>query len=160
MNESGQIGGFATGLGQQNLTQSSKFYSDILSGDPTKQAQALAPEISGIQGRTQQQLKGLAEFGNRSGGTNAASQMAAGQARGDINNMIAGLLGTSASNLGSLGSGLLSTGLSAYGQQADLSEIQMQNWSNSLFGGALTGAAGIGLGAAGKAAGVGGMFGL
>lgn len=151
--QTGQIGGFATGLGKKNLSQSSKFFSDILSGDPTKQATALAPEISGIQGRTQQKVKGMAEFGNRSGGTNAAAQMAGDKARGSINDMIAGLLGTSASDLASTGSGLLSTGLSAYGEQAKLSQLQMQNWSNSILGRGITSGIGaaesFGLGAAG-----------
>lgn len=156
----GQTAGFSTGLGEKNIGQSSKFFSDILSGNPTKQAKALAPEISAIQGQTQQQLKSMAQFHNRSGGTNAAAQTAGDTARATFNNMVAKLLGTSAANLSSTGTNLLNTGLSATGLQSDLSQQQMKNWQQSLFGGALTGAVGIGLGAAGKAAGVGGLFGL
>ncbi len=153
--QTGQLAGFASGLGQKNLAQSSKFFSDILSGDPTKQAQVLAPEISTVQGQKQQQLKGMAEFGNRSGGTNAAAQMTGDTARASINNMIAGLLGTSASSLASTGSNLLNTGLGAIGQQAQLSQEQMQNWANSILGRGITGGIGaaesMGLGAAGGA---------
>lgn len=139
----GQIGGFATGLGEKNVAQGSKFFSDIVSGDPTKQARALGPEISSVQGQKQQQLKSMAEFGNRSGGTNAAAQMAGDTARASINNMIASLLGTSASALTSSGSSLLSTGTGAYGSQVDASQIQMQNWANSILGQGITQGAGF-----------------
>jgi hypothetical protein len=156
----GQIGGFATGLGESNLTQASNFYSSLLSGDPTKISKVLAPQISASQGQTQQARNVASEFGTRGGGTGASMQMAGDVSRSNINNMISSLLGTSAGGLGSMGQGLLGQGMQAYGQQAALSQQQMENWQNSIFGGALTGGAGIGLGALGKAAGVGGMFGL
>src|ERR1700754_3356812 len=65
--------GFASNLGEKNLTTSSDFMNDILSGDPTKIGQVLAPQIDAIKGRAQQQKNNLAEFGNRSGGTNSAA---------------------------------------------------------------------------------------
>jgi hypothetical protein len=134
----GQIGGFATGLGESNLSQASNFYSSLLSGDPSKQAQALAPEISGIQQGAQQARSTAAQFGNRGGGTNAQAQMAGDQSRAQINQMISGLLGTSAGALGSMGGGLLAQGQSAYGQQAEASQQQMQNWANSILGKGIT----------------------
>ncbi len=45
----GQIGGFATGLGESNLSQASNFWSSILSGDQSKIAKTLGPEIGAIQ---------------------------------------------------------------------------------------------------------------
>ena len=57
MNQFGQIGGFATGLGESNLSQASNFYSSLLSGDPSKQAKALGPEIGAIQQQGQQAKK-------------------------------------------------------------------------------------------------------
>jgi hypothetical protein len=142
----GQIGGFATGLGEKNLTQASNFWSSILSGDPSKTAKTLAPQISSIQQQGEQQKQSTAQFGTRSGGSTAAMQQVGAQTRGSINNLIGSLTGSAASNLGSTGSGLLGQGMSAYSQQAGLSQEQMQNWSNSILGGALTGGAGIGLG--------------
>lgn len=153
----GQIGGFATGLGEGNLSQASNFWSSLLSGDPSKQAQALAPEIGTIQQQGQQQKSQAAQFGNRGGGTNASMQMVDAQSRGAINNMISSLLGSSASNLGNIGSSLLGQGQSAFGAQAQGSQQQMENWANSILGRGITGGIGaaesFGLGAAGGAAG-------
>jgi len=134
MNKFGQIGGFATGLGEKNLSQASNFWSSILSGDQSKTSKVLAPQINNIQQGSQQQKQGLAQFGSRSGGTNASAQQIGDKSRASINNMVSGLMSSSASSLGSSGSGLLSQGASAYGQQADASQTQMQNWSNSLLG--------------------------
>ena len=110
MNQFGQIGGFATGLGESNLSQASNFYSSLLSGDPSKQAKALGPEIGAIQQQGQQARNTTAQFGNRSGGGNAWMQMAGDQSRGSINNMISSLLGGAASSLGSYGRQLAEPG--------------------------------------------------
>lgn len=107
-----------------------------------------------MQQQGQQQKEQLGQFGTRSGGTASAAAGIGASTRGNISNMVASLLGTSASNLGSLGSSALGQGMQAYGQQSTLSQEQTQGWSNSLFGGAITGAAGIGLKAAGKAIGI------
>jgi len=151
----GQMGGFATGLGESNLSQASQFWSSLLSGDPSKQAKVLGPEIGAIQQQTQQAKNAAAQFGNRAGGINASMQMAGDQSRASINNLISSLLGSSAGNLGSLGSSLLGQGMSAYGQQVQASQQQMQNWANSILGRGITGAVGaaesFGLGAAGGA---------
>lgn len=160
INQSGQIGGFATGLGMSNATSGSNWLQSIISGDPSKISQALAPQISSQQGQISQAKKGLGEFSTRSGGTASAASNMDAQGRGNIINLVGGLQSGAANSLLSSGSGLLGTGLSAYGQQAEQSQQQMQNWQNSILGGALTGAAGIGLGKVGKLAGVGGMFGL
>ena len=130
----GQIGGFATGLGESNLSQASNFWSSILSGDQSKIAKTLGPEIGAIQQQGQQQRNTAAQFGNRGGGTNAAMQTSSDQSRAQINQMISQLFGGAASNLGSLGAGLLGQGQSAYGQQVAASQQQMRNWSQSIFG--------------------------
>src|SRR5208283_5749780 len=67
----GSIGGFATGLGQKNIGQASKFWSDILSDDATKQMGALSPEISAAKKSASQDIKSRTEMGSRSGGTAA-----------------------------------------------------------------------------------------
>ena len=83
--------------------------------------------------------------------------------------MISSLLGSSASGLASSGSSLLKQGIQATGQQAQLSQEQMQNWANSILGRGITSgissAESFGVGAAGGAlsktgAGKGAMSGL
>jgi len=138
MAQFGQIGGFATNLGESNLSQASNFWSSLLSGDQSKQAKVLAPEISTIQQQGQQQRATTAQFGNRGGGTNASMQMAGDTSRAGINDMIAKLLGSSASNLASSGGNLLGIGQSAYGQQLAASQQQMRNWANSILGHGIT----------------------
>lgn len=140
----GQIGGFATGLGESNLSQASNFWSSLLSGDQSKQAKVLAPEINTIQQQGAQQKATTAQFGNRSGGTNAAMQMAGDTSRANINNLISQLLGSSASNLASTGGSLLGMGLGAYSAQEAASQQQMRNWANSILGHAVIGGAQMG----------------
>lgn len=153
INQFGQIGGFATGLGESNLSQASNFWSSILSGSQSKINKMLGPEISAIKGQGQQAKLTTAQFGNRAGGTNAAMQMTDEKSRASVNNLISSLLGTSASSLGSLGSSLLGQGMQAYGQQAKLSEERSQNWANSLLGRGLTS-----LTSAGESFGIGKLF--
>jgi hypothetical protein len=143
--QTGNLAGFASSLGQKDLTSSSGFWQSILSGDSSKISQALAPAISSAKTSAQQQNTSTAEFGTRSGGTAASTAATNDKVHADITNLIGGLTGSAASNLASTGSGLLGTGLSAYGEQAGLSQQQMENWRQSLFGGAITGAVGIGL---------------
>ncbi len=141
INQFGQIGGFATGLGENNLSQASNFWSSILSGDPSKTAKTLAPQISSIQQQGQQKKNATAQFGNRSGGNNASNQMVTDNSRADVNDLIASLTGNAASGLASSGSGLLGQGASAYGSQVSASQQQMQNWANSILGMGTTSAA-------------------
>lgn len=153
INQFGQIGSFATGLGESNLSQASNFMSSILSGNQSKIGKVLGPEISNIKGQGEQSKLQTAQFGNRGGGSNASMQMADDKSRASINSMISSLLGSSASGLASSGSSLLGQGMQAYGQQAGLSQERVQNWANSILGRGITGAAGaaesFGLGALG-----------
>ena len=146
----GGIGSFATNLGESDINKASNFWSSILSGNQSKISQTLAPEVNSMQQQGQQKKQQLAQFGTRSGGTASAASGIDAQTRGNISNMVASLLGSSASNLGSLGSSTLGQGMSALSTQSDLSQQQMENWSNSLLGLGLTKGAGtlegIGLG--------------
>ena len=81
--------------------------------------------------------------------------MASDSAKGSINNMISSLLGSSASSLGSLGTNLISQGQSAYQAQDSADAQRMQNWSNSILGKGITGAA-----QAGESFATGGLGGL
>ena len=134
INQSGQVGAFATGLGESSLKQSNKFWQSILSGNSAKIGQVLAPEISAQQKQVQQGEKTAAEFGNRGGGVNSATQAAQGQARGNIVNLVGSLQSGAASSLAEQGSGLLSQGLQGIGMQAGLSQERLNNWKNSILG--------------------------
>lgn len=149
----GQTSGFANDLGQKNATAGSGFFSSLLSGDATKTAQTLAPEISSAKTSLQQDQKKNATMGTRSGGTAASNNAAQDKIHSDITNLTGSLTGGAASTLLSSGSGLLSTALGGYNQQANMSQEQLSNWQGSLFGGALTGGAAIGMKALGTAAG-------
>jgi|WetSurMetagenome_2_1015567.scaffolds.fasta_scaffold172036_2 hypothetical protein len=134
----GSLGNFATGLGQSNLTKASDFWSSILSGNQSKISQTLAPEMNAMKQQGQQQKQQLGQFGTRSGGTASAGAGIDTSTRGNISNMVSSLLGSAASNLGSLGTSTLGQGMQALGQEANLSQQQMSNWANSLFGKGLT----------------------
>ncbi len=106
-------GGFATNLGEKDLTASSDFMNAVLSGDATKQAQVLAPEISAAKTSAAQDRKTGAEFGTRSGGTTAANNAATDKVHSDITDLLGKLTGGAASSLGSMGGSLLNTGINA-----------------------------------------------
>lgn len=149
----GADAGFAQQQGQADTGAASKYFTDILSGDPTKQAQALAPEIATSQQQGAQAKNNIAQFGNRSGGSNAAAQGIDAAGRGNIINLIGGLQGKAASGAGSLGTAEQGLSLEATNQQEQAAQQRMQNWLKSILGqavgttaGSLTGA---GLGAVG-----------
>lgn len=146
----GSIAGFATGQGQGDTTAASKFWQSILSGDSAKIGQALAPEVSANQQQGQQSKNQLAQFGTRSGGTASAGAGIDAAGRSNMINLIGGLQGKAAGSLGSMGGNLLQTGLQGYGEQTDMSQMQMQNYMDSILGSGISGgigaAEGFGLG--------------
>ena len=117
-NQIGALGTEQTGTGEGLVTSAAGYDQSLLSGDPSKIAQTLTPEISTGQGIVQQQeLKG-ANFGNRSGGTNASTQSLQGQERGNIINLAGGLQSGAASAASSLGSSQESSGAGNIGTEA------------------------------------------
>jgi hypothetical protein len=122
-----QASGFATNLGEGDLSASSAFMRGILSGDSTKISQVLSPQINAVKTSANQDTKTNTEMGSRSGGTAASNNAAIDKAHSDIANMVATLTGGAASSLAGTGSGLLSAGMS--GSQVgfqEASEIQQQ----------------------------------
>lgn len=158
MNNTGQIAGFSSGIGQNSTTKGTNFFSSLLSGDPTKIGQTLAPAISAGQQGVQQQKNQISQFGSRSGGNTAKVASLDAANRGNITNMVGGAQSGAASSLLSSGSGLLGTALSGFNQQADMSQQQMENWSNSILGGLTAGA--VNLGASALTGGLGKLPGL
>ena len=136
--KTGQAADFATGLGEKNLTTSSDFWNSILSGDSSKTSKALASQIGAAKTSAAQTNKTNAELGTRSGGTAASTAATNDKVHSDVTSMIGDLTGKAASNLQSSGSSELSTGLQGLNQQASLSQDQLENWSNSIFGKGIT----------------------
>lgn len=126
--------GFENPLGEKSVGQGLGWESDILSGDPTKIAQALAPEIKAGQQQVTQQAQQGAQFGNRGGGTNAATQAAQSQERGNIINLIGGLQKGAADTLTAAGENLLNMGSSNVGQSADLAYRNRQRQVGDVAG--------------------------
>ena len=142
INQTGQAAGFASSLGQQDLSSASAFNNALLSGDQSAIGKLLAPQLGSIAKRGQQQQQSLGMFGNRSGGVNAAVQNIGDSTRASTNDFISGLTGNAANANASMGSSLLSTGIAGFGQQAGLSQNRMQNWQDSIFGKGISSAIG------------------
>lgn len=140
INKTGQVADFSSGLGQSSATKGTNFFSNILSGDPTKIATSLAPAISAGQQGVQQQKQQIANFGNRSGGSTAKSNALESENRGKITEMVGGMQAGAASTLLSSGDSLLSKAMSGFGQEAGLDKERMDNWTKSILGSGITSA--------------------
>jgi len=132
----GNIGSFGTSTGEGDISAASDFFKAILSGDQTQLSRVLGPAYSNINKRGGEELKTLSEFGTRSGGTAAQQQQIGDKMRGEASELEGSLLGGAASNLESMGSGLLSTGLSAheaaFGAYKDIQQQKAAKW-NDIF---------------------------
>ena len=118
----GALGNYETGTGEGLTTAGAGYDLGILSGDPTKIATALAPEISTGQSQVEQQRLQDANFGTRSGGTTASTEAAEAANRGNIITLEGGLQSGAASSALGAGSGLLSGASSNIGSEAQLAE--------------------------------------
>lgn len=125
---------FSSGQGQQNTLAGSNFYRSILSGDPTKTATVLAPQINSLKTSVQENQKSSDLTGNRSGGKAAGNAAASDKIHSDITNLTGTLTGQAASALLSSGQSLLGTALGGYGQQASLDKQRTDAWANSILG--------------------------
>jgi hypothetical protein len=148
INQSGQVAGFGTAVGEGDIGNASAFYNTLLAGNPAETAKLLAPQISEITGQGQQRKQTMAEFGTRSGGNNAAAQTLDDKTRGNIDDMISKLTGQAAGGAASLGTSTLGLGLEANSLQAQESQMQLQNQKDSIFGKGLADLAQTGLNAA------------
>lgn len=149
--EQQQFGGFADwgiGEGEGDATTASTYFNNVLT-DPTK---ALAPEIAADQGQIEQQRLTDANFGNRSGGTNATTQNAEGAGRGDIIKLMGDEQGKAAGEIGTLGTTLTGQGENALGSEANLAETR-RSQVDSDVGNIAQGAAELALGIPGMGGG-------
>lgn len=130
------IANFGTSEGEGDILKSDDFFKSILSGDPSKIAKVLGPQMSTINKQGQQEKKTLSEFGNRGGGTNARAQSIDDTTRTSVDSLISSLTGNAASALGASGSGLLAAGLNAHETAfSEANTIQQQHAAkmNDLF---------------------------
>lgn len=130
----GNVMGFGTATGEGAVQTGLGFEEGILSGDQAEQARLLAPEISGIQKRGQEQIQTAGEFGNRSGGTNASAQNNIDTQRSQVNDMVSKLTGEAAGAVTNAGENMLGLGLQANEAQAQEAEQIQKNQGHSIFG--------------------------
>jgi hypothetical protein len=134
----GNVMGFGTATGEGAVQTGLGFEEGILSGDQAEQARLLAPEISGIQKRGQEQIQTAGEFGNRSGGTNASAQNNIDTQRSQVNDMVSKLTGEAAGAVTNTGENLLNTGLEANALQDQEAQQILKNQESSIFGKGIT----------------------
>lgn len=152
INQFGQEAGFAQGVGQKGVTDASKWYSDVLSGDPSKMAEAVAPETAALQGQAQQKKNQLAQFGPRSGGTEAAVAGMDADTRAQIIKLLGGLQSGTAGAEANLGTAEQGMALNAQQMQDEAAMQQQELESNSILGGMLGGLGKVAGGALGNLA--------
>ena len=140
INQFGQDAGVTGNIGNTDATAASKFYTDILSGDPTKEASALAPETKAAQDQAQQAKNNAAQFAPRSGGIAATMAGLDEATRAKLISLLGGLKTSAASGAAGLGTAEQGLSQQATGQQAQLSQEQMQNFINSILGNGISGA--------------------
>jgi hypothetical protein len=128
------LSGYDTATGEGDATAASKYYQDILSGDPSRIASSLAPEISSGQTMVQQQRNQNSQFGSRSGGNTASTANAEGAERGNIINLEGGLQKSVADSAGSLGSNLVGQATANTNDEAALAERRRASVDGSIGG--------------------------
>jgi hypothetical protein len=134
----GAVGDWSTGQGQGDVTAGTDFYKSILNDDTGKQMSVLAPAINAAKTSANQDIKTNSTFNTRSGGTAASNAATTDKLHGYFADLIGNLKGSAADKLTAAGSDLTKTGVSAYGNQIEASQLQMENWSKSLGGLATT----------------------
>jgi hypothetical protein len=145
-NTAGSISNFANNTGEGAITDASQYYKNILSGDPSKIAESIAPEIQAGQQQTQQAKQQMAEFGTRSGGTAAASAGADAANRANIISLIGRLQQGAAQGEAGIGENQTGQGIAATGLQGQLSQQQLNDYLNSILGKTFSSAISIPLG--------------
>lgn len=133
-NQFGALSGYQTGVGEGLITPAAQYEESILSGDPTKTAQAMAPEISANQQQTQQLKNQTAEFSPRSGGTAASVANADTSGRSNLIDLLGKEQSGAASTSLSAGSGLLDSASSNLGNEANLANQWRQQQTSDVNG--------------------------
>lgn len=125
-NTLGTVGNEQINTGEDLVTPAATYYEDLLSNDPTLEAQALAPEIKAGQDQVEQQKLTGSEFGTRSGGTAASTAAADAQERGNIIGLLGRQKAGAAAAAGNLGSEQESMGTGNVKTEADMANQNRQ----------------------------------
>jgi hypothetical protein len=133
-NQMGALAGYNTGVGEEGTNADLNYQLGILSGDPTKVAQTLAPETQQVQQQAQQNKNTVSQFGNRGGGMNSVMASLDDATRAKLLGLAGGLRQGAAANLGDLGTKNLQMASTNTMNQANLSQTQLQNFINSILG--------------------------
>lgn len=136
--ESGADFGFNNG--EKNETAAGDYYGGILSGDPAKIAESLAPAISANTQQAQQKKQTIGEFGARSGGNTAAANSIDANTRTNTTNLIGGALNNAAAGEAGLGENQVASGTQNNEISGQLSQQMLTNIINSLFSKHINGA--------------------
>lgn len=128
------LAGFSSNAGEQGTNAAMGYDQGILSGDPTKVAQTLAPEIKTLGEQAQQNKNTVAQFGNRGGGMNSVMAGLDDATRAKLISLMGSLRQGAAQNLGQLGTANLQLGQSGNVDAAKIAQQQHENQMNSLFG--------------------------
>lgn len=126
--------GYGIGTGEKNENAAGGYYGGILSGDPAKIAESLAPAISANTGQAQQKKQTIGEFGARSGGNTAAANNIDATTRANTTNLIGGALNNAAAGEANLGENQMQNGTQNNQIAGNFSQQQLMNIMNSIFG--------------------------
>lgn len=102
---------FAGAQGEGLISQSSGIMSALMSGNQAQIAKILAPQINAISKQANEKTQTNAQFGSRSGGTNASNQNTMDQARAGVNDMTSKLTSDAVSGAAATGTNLLNSSM-------------------------------------------------
>jgi len=134
----GKLSDFSTNAGEQGTTAALNYDLGLLSGDPTKVAETLAPETQQAQQQAQQGKNTIAQFSNRGGGSNAVMNSLDDATRAKLLSLTGGLRQGAAGQAGQLGTANLGLAQNATMDQSKLAQERFQNWMNSILGKGIT----------------------
>lgn len=147
------LASYGANNGEKAENAAGDYYGGILSGDPSKIAESLAPAIAANTQGAQQQKQTIGEFGARSGGNTSTANHIDSATRANTTNLIGGALNNAAAGEAGLGENQIASGTQNNQISGQFSQQMLQNIINSLFGKGISSAAGAlegaGLGALG-----------
>jgi len=140
----GSLAGYSTGVGEKGTTADLNYDLGLLSGDPTKVAQTISPEIKASQDQAQQNKNTVAQFGNRGGGMNSVMASLDDATRAKLLAYMGQARSGAAADAGRLGTSNLQMASGDTMDQAKLAQQQFENWKNSVLGQGISGAVNYG----------------
>jgi len=128
--------GFAGATGEGLVGSSSAFINALMSGNQADISKLLAPQISAISKQANEKTQTNAEFGSRSGGTNASNQNTMDTARAGVNDLTSNLTSGAIGEGLSAGTNLLNSSMGGFGtafNQNNTMQNQRANQWNDIF---------------------------